>query len=246
MKVLIVVARRYNGHELWTALMVLQQAGIEFEIVSTATLIEDEVTGEQNTIAKTIEDVAVTEVPNYNGLMIVSGNMADTEAYWANGKVLGYVREAAKNGLAIAAICCSVPTIREVAGGKRVSFYPLVRSRRLLEDAGAVLSTVALSTDGKLVTAEHQMATQMWAENFVATLQEQPPVHVLHDSGYVPKGRARKPIPELERLKRLRAGNVKGSEFCPECKFQTTIQKGRVVCPKCGMDLTFDQESAPL
>ena len=33
MKVLVVCARRYNGHELWTFLGVLQEAEIEFEVV---------------------------------------------------------------------------------------------------------------------------------------------------------------------------------------------------------------------
>lgn len=171
MKVLIVVARRYNGHELWTTLGTLQEAGIGFEVISTATRIADEVTAQPNTIKRTIDDVDPEEIEHFDGLMIVSGNMADTELYWEHERVLKYVEKAKKLDIPIAAICCSVPTIREATENKVVSFYPLFRSRHLLEDAGAICSDKSVSVDGNLVTAEHQMATQPWAELFVRVLK---------------------------------------------------------------------------
>ncbi len=82
MKTLVVVARRYNGHELWTALGVMQEAGHEFEVISTSTRIQDEVTGQQNIIERTIDEVEPQELGDFDGLMFVSGNMKDTELYW--------------------------------------------------------------------------------------------------------------------------------------------------------------------
>lgn len=203
MKVLVVCARRYNGHELWTALGVMRHREIDFEVISTANVVFDEVTYQANKLARTIDDVEPDELNEFDGLMIVSGNMADTELYWYHKTVLEYVRQADKQEKPIAAICCSVPTIREAAGGKKVSFFPLVRSRHLLTEAGAVLQTVALTVDERLVTAEHQMASQMWANAYSDVMHGVEPEITLVDSGYTPKGRERKPIPIVEKIKRI-------------------------------------------
>ena len=57
MKALVVCARRYNGHELWTTLGTLQEAGIEFEVTSTELTIADEVTHQKNVIERTMKDI---------------------------------------------------------------------------------------------------------------------------------------------------------------------------------------------
>lgn len=201
--VLVVCARRYNGHELWTALGVIKQRGHTFELISTDTIIQDEITMRPNRIKRTINEVDSQEIVSgkFDAFMIVSGNMADTEAYWKHDRVLEYIRVANENNLPIAAICCSVPTVREAARDKKVSFFPLVRSRQLLTDAGALLQSVALTRDQNLVTAEHQMASQMWAEEFCNMLDGKPTEYALQDSGYVPKGRERMPIPVVEEIR---------------------------------------------
>lgn len=199
--VLIVCARRYNGHELWTSLGVLQEHGHTFEVVSTSRLIMDEVTFQKNKIAKVLDDVPSLE--GFDALIFISGNMADTEAYWDDPRTLNYVREAKGRDIPIAAICCSVPTIREAAGGKRVSYFPLVRSTDRLSVAGAQLQTVSISVDGKLVTAEHQMATQVWIEQFCLVLEGKPSTLHLQDSGFTPGGwRKYKHDPALERIRK--------------------------------------------
>ena len=198
MKVLAICARRYNGHELWTALGVLQEAGIDFDVASTSKTIADELTRQPNTIELLIDDIE--DLEGYDGLMFVSGDMSDTESYWHDKTVLSLVQKA--SDMPVAAICCSVPTIRYLARDKRVSFFPLVRSRMLLEEAGADLQSVSISVDGNLVTAEHQMATQSWAALFVKVLKGEEADPGLHDSGFVPEGKAeRKLHPRLERLR---------------------------------------------
>jgi putative intracellular protease/amidase len=200
MRVLVVVAQRYNGHELWTALGVLQEEGIDFDVVSTSTIIADEITREPNTINRTLDDVESLE--GFDGLMFVSGNMQDTESYWTDHRTLTLVEEAKIKDLPLAAICCSVPTVRNATKGKRVSFYPLVRSRLLLEEAGALTQSVSISVDGNLVTAEHQMATQVWAESFAKVIKQEPAEIDLRDSGYVPKGKSERRLhPRLEKLR---------------------------------------------
>lgn len=157
-----------------------------------------------NRIKTVLNGIEPEVVDRYDGLMIVSGNMADTEAYWRNDKVLGLFDRANLGNKQLAAICCSVPTVRNVAAGKKVSYFPLVRSAELLRNAGAILQTVALTRDQNLVTAEHQMATQMWAEEFCNMLEGKPPEHILRDSGYTPQGNERKPIPVIEQIKKAK------------------------------------------
>jgi len=201
--VLVVCARRYNGHELWVALGVMKQRGHTFELISTDYVIQDEITMRPNRIKRIIDEVDAIEIEEgkFDAFMIVSGNMADTEAYWKHERVLTYIGTANAMSLPIAAICCSVPTIRGAAGGKKVSFFPLVRSRKLLSEAGADLQTVALTRDRNLVTAEHQMASQMWADEFCNLIEGLEPTYTFTDSGYTPKGRERMPIPEVEALR---------------------------------------------
>ena len=211
--VLVVCARRYNGHELWTALGVMQSRGHTFEVVSTETTIRDELTLKPNTIKRVVYDV--DSVNDFDAIMIVSGNMKDTEAYWDDKHVLGLIAATVELDHPVAAICCSVPTVRYAAAGKRVSFYPLVRSRERLANAGAILQTVAFSVDGKLVTAEHQMASEMWAEEFCNVLEGKPQAIVLQDSGFVPQGKPRRIPPHLQKIMdiaaREKVNNADGS-----------------------------------
>jgi putative intracellular protease/amidase len=206
MRVLIIVAQKYNGHELWTTLGILQAAEIEFEVVSTETLIVDEVTGQPNTIERTLDDIFPDELPKFEGLMIISGDMKKTEAYWKDDRVLSLVRTADELELPIAAICCSVPTIREVTAGVKVSPFPLVRSRVLLEEAGAILQTKSITVDGRIVTAENQMGTQVWAEQFVRVLQGLPSDLDLKDSGFMPTGKSERALPHI--LERIRGTDI--------------------------------------
>jgi putative intracellular protease/amidase len=199
--VLVVCARQYNGHELWVALGVMQSRGHTFDLISTGLIIEDEVTHERNRIEKVIDDVKPEDADKYDGFMVVSGNMKDTETYWRDSRVLSYVEKFNSANKPIAAICCSVPTIRFAATGKKVSFFPLIRSGELLKREGALLQTVALTRDQNLVTAEHQMASQIWTEEFCNLLEGKPQQYFLSDSGFVPRGRERKPIPAVEAWK---------------------------------------------
>lgn len=208
--VLVVCARQYNGHELWVALGVMASRGHTFDLLSTGKIIEDEVTHQKNKIEMLVGDVDRSELGHkYGAFMIVSGNMADTEAYWKHPTVLGYIDAANKADLPIAAICCSVPTIRKAAKDKKVSFFPLVRSRVLLKEAGAILQTTALTRDQNLVTAEHQMASQMWAEEFCNLIEGKPQQYFLSDSEFVPKGQERKPIPIVEDIRQKQANGRK-------------------------------------
>ncbi len=159
---LVICAKRYNGHELWTMLGVVQERGHTFEVVSQSTLIRDELTLKPNTIEHTVYDIQSAN--GFNAVVVVSGNMKDTEAYWTDGHVQDILDDFNDSDKIIAAICCSVPTLAPVVKGIKVSYFPLIRSRHRLRDHGAILQNTSLTVDGRFITAENQMITEMWAE----------------------------------------------------------------------------------
>ncbi len=191
MRSLVVVAKRFNGHELWTTLKVLGANDIAYDVVSVADPISDEITGK--TVHPTVTFNKLSPyMEDYEALIFVSGNMKDTEFHWNHKWTQTAVEAAHMRELVIAAICCSVPTIRKAARDKRVSFFPLVRARVLLEAAGALLTNVSVSVDDRLVTAEHQMATQTWAGAIADVMHGRDPAINLVDSGFTPGGRVMK------------------------------------------------------
>lgn len=197
---LVICARRYNGHELWTLLGVLQERGHSFEVVSQDTLIRDERTLRPNTIERTVYDVDVAEVPAHDAVVVVSGNMQDTEAYWTDEHVITLLKAFKDVDKVCAAICCSTPTLAPIATGVKVSPFPLIRCKRHLREHGALLQTTSMSVDEthKVITAENQMMTEMWAEEICNMLEGKPVEHAPKvDTGWEPKGFERKMMPEV-------------------------------------------------
>jgi len=191
---LIICAKRYNGHELWTLLGVLVKRGHTFEVVSQALLIKDELTLRPNNIDRLVWDITQPDVALFDAVCVVSGNMADTEAYWTDLYVARILKEFQAQNKPLSAICCSVPTLAPVARGVWVSFFPLVRSRHRLLDGGAILRNTSLTVDvqHRVITAENQMFSEMWGEEICNMLENLPPQYVMKDSGFTPKGSERR------------------------------------------------------
>lgn len=197
MKHLVICAKRYNGHELWTLLGVLQERGHTFEVVSQETLIRDELTLRPNTIERTVYEVKPSEIGSFESIVVVSGNMKDTEAYWTDEHVQELLQTFRDAGRICSAICCSVPTLAPIVKGVKVSYFPLIRSRHRLLNHGALLQNTSLTVDKLTVTAENQMITEMWAEEICNLLEGKPQEHYMVDSGFQPKGLERKMPPEV-------------------------------------------------
>ncbi len=199
--VLVICARRFNAHELFTLLGILGERGHEFEVVSQDTTIRDELTMQPNTIERAVHDVSPTEVANFDCVCVVSGNMADTEAYWTDKHVEVLLRAFRKAKKVTAAICCSVPTLAPICKGVTVSFFPLIRSRQRLTSYGAILSNLSLTVDKKhrTISAENQMLSESWAEEICNMLEGKPQQYFFSESGFVPKGRQRHMHPDIQR-----------------------------------------------
>lgn len=198
---LVICAKRFNGHELWTLLGIVQNRGHTFEVVSQDTLIKNELTLRPNTIERTVWQVDPAEHSKYDAIVVVSGNMSDTEAYWKDNHVIDLLKTFKSEQKVCAAICCSVPTLAPICEGVKVSFFPLMRSRDRLRKFKANLQTTSLSVDveNRVITAENQMLSWMWAEEICNMLEGKPPQHNFVDSGFIPKGTERRMSPEVRK-----------------------------------------------
>ena len=192
-KVLVICAKRYNGHELWTLLKRLREYGHDFEVVSAKKVIRDELTLEPNSIDRTFYEVPVSEVSKFDGVSVVSGNMKDTEAYWTNEKVLSLLNEFRHHNKVVSAICCSVPTLAPVCKGIRVAPFPLVRARQRLLLYGAILDPVSICVDQQTVTAENQMMSYLWGNCISELLQGKEPSLNFAPSRYAAHFRGKTP-----------------------------------------------------
>lgn len=165
-KQLVICAKRYNGHELWTLLKRFHVHEIDFEVLSSQHVIRDELTLQPNTIARTLDEVTPEIMHEFDGVSVVSGNMKDTEAYWTDERVLGILRKAKELKKVVSAICCSVPTLAVVAKGVQVTPFPLIRNKQRLLNHGAILVPVSICVDQahRVVTAENQMMSYLWGD----------------------------------------------------------------------------------
>lgn len=191
--VLVICARRYNGHELWMLLGTLHNKGHTFEVVSTELIVKDELTFQPNSLKRTVYDVKDTDSAAFDAISVVSGNMKDTEAYWTDKHIHNLLLSFRREKKVTSAICCSVPTLSPIVQGIKVSYFPLIRSRQRLERAGAILQPVSLTVDKMTVTAENQMLSQQWSEEICNLLsnKDNPPLYSFKDSGFSPKGHER-------------------------------------------------------
>ncbi len=207
MKVLLVTPPRYNPLELWPTLSTLTKSDIEWQVVSSVNIISDE----EATEAFAVDLITDIEAKDYDGLLIISGgDIKEATIYRDDESIMHLVEEMNQTGIPIGAICRAVPLVRTIAKGKRVSTYPIMALKTLLEEAGAILQNVSISIDGNLITAEHEQAAHIWAEQFVKMLKGEPADLNLVDSGFEPVGKTERRL--HPRLEKLRGTDVSGRE----------------------------------
>jgi len=161
----------------------------------------DEKYHEANTIEHLISDIKSFD--GYDGLVIVSGDPKDTSDFWYNEDLLNLVAQAREKDAVIGAICAAVPAIRKVSKGVKVSAFPLKKALELLEEEGAVVTGVSLTTDKRTVTGEFEVVTAMWAENICDLLEGRKPTNILQKSEFKRKLGERRPMPEMVHIQEI-------------------------------------------
>lgn len=202
-KVLILISRRYNPRELWGALKVLQQANIAMDLCSTGLVVQNEENPKEAfTLSMTVDVLKSRTSKDYSGVMVISGNPKDTEVYYKDVHVQRLIKELNQDNKPIAGICAAVPSIAPAVKGKKVSWFPLMKSREILTRAGAILTEVGLTLDQNVITAENEWMTKPWSEAFRdMVLGKEPVIPVLVPSGHRPKQIPRRKNPILEALR---------------------------------------------
>ena len=204
MKVLAIVSRRYNYHEFWASLAVLQERGHEVVVVSSGWALRAEKGYDRAHKAHHLLSwLDEADLSVFDGLIVISGNPSDTEGYWHNETVLRAVEKFKDRP--IGAICQAVPTIRFAVRGTKVSYYPVMRAKALLEEAGAIPNGTVMTRDGLAVTASYEVVTQTWATEYCNLLEGLPQEYFFHeDAASNVRGKPRREPPEIELLKRRR------------------------------------------
>jgi len=207
-KSIIIAPHRYNPHELWVTLGVLKKYKVPFTVLSTYSVIFDEVTCE----AVKVRTVTPQELwlEGDPAIIFISGNTPDTISYWENPVIQQLVTAAMKRGLLLAGICMSVPILHQAVRGKKVSVFPLKRALAFLEERGAIISPVSITLDTytldtpNLITAENESVTQTWIETIVDIMKGNIPKLnlVSAPAGMFNFVRERKPVLIIERIKR--------------------------------------------
>lgn len=203
--VLVICARRYDPHALYTVMDVLSDKGHTMTIVSTDIVIQDMYTGEPFRIQMMLDTVGQFKTVS-NGVIFVDGDTRDTQILWSDPRVLEMV--AGFNSgpkRPIAAIGTAVPCVRLVAYHRQVSFFPLnLEMRELILKAGAEPSYKTVTRDQNIVTGEHSQSAKLVAEEFCNLLDGASWELVWHDSEFKPDGRKPRPVDLIDKIKRLR------------------------------------------
>lgn len=203
--VLIICARRYNPHALYTVMNVLNDKGHSMTIVSTDIVIQDMFTGEPFRIQMTLDTAGQFRTVSA-GVIFVDGETRDTQLLWAHDRVLELASEFNFHSKRpIAAIGTAVPCIRLVACNRKVSFFPLnLEMKELILKAGAVPSGKTVTRDHNIVTGEHSQSAELVAVEFCNLLDGAPWELVWHDSEFKPDGRKPRPVDLIDKIKRIR------------------------------------------
>ncbi len=153
--VMVIAPSDFRDEELFQTKEVLETAGVEVKIASSAT---GEITGSRG--GKATPDIALSEVnaADYDAVVFVGGGGAS--AYFNDATAQNLAKDAASKGRVVAAICIA-PSILANAGlleGKRATAFSSEQSN--LETKGATYTGEAVTVDGKIITADGPAAAR--------------------------------------------------------------------------------------
>ena len=148
-KVAVVVEKLYEDLELWYPVLRLREAGAEVVIVGPKA--GESYPSKHNYPAKADKAASDVRAGDFDAVIIPGGYSPDHMR--RHESMVGFVREAAKLGKVLAAIChgpwmlCSTSALR----GKRVTGYFSIRHD--VENAGGTWEDAACVQDGNIVTS---------------------------------------------------------------------------------------------
>jgi len=168
------VAELFNTQEFYGVVKVLRDNGVEIDVVSGQTYIQDQGSDDQIKLKITYDTLDLSTVAQkYDGVICVGGASKPSRAMWKNKKIRTIVKEMNAHGKLCAGICAfATASIADAMNGKKVAIYPNTRAMDWCKMHGAILTGKPLESDQNVVTsASEQYATQ-WGELIVKKLKE--------------------------------------------------------------------------
>lgn len=171
MKALFVIApENYQDLELGEPKKVLEAAGVECKVASTRPGQASGALGGSTAVDLTVGEANADE---FDAVVFVGGGGVEQHKLYEDPAVLGLAKAFAEKGKIVAAICISPRTLAKAGllKGKKATFYPDGETRRMLEEAGAVLSEAGVVVDGKTVTANGPPSAKAFGEKILSLLR---------------------------------------------------------------------------
>lgn len=166
-KVLMIIApSNFRDEELFDTKAALEEAGASVTVASKTT---DNCTGMLGGTIKpdiTLDEVNITE---YNAVAFIGGS--GSSVYFNDEKALNIAREVNNSGKVVAAICIA-PSILANAGileGKNATAFSSEQGN--LTEKGANYTGQAVTTDGKIVTANGPAAARQFAAAIIEAMK---------------------------------------------------------------------------
>jgi len=160
-KMLIVIApENFRDEELFEPLAVLEEKGIEYEIISTEKGRFRGMLGGYATATETISETlqwldSGKGMKHYGGLLIVGGS-GSKDYLWGDEELYGIVRHFDKETKPAGAICLS-PVVLARAGvlaGRHATVWPAEEAVRELKKNKAEYEDTPVVNDGYFITAD--------------------------------------------------------------------------------------------
>ncbi len=169
MKVLFVIApRRYREEEFEITAKAISEAGVEFDVASNGEEICTGMMGGEQKADLKIKDASES---NYDALILIGG-LGARDFLWADDDLCRLTVEFGKAEKVVAAICLA-PVILSRAGvlkGRQATVFESPASIKLLEDGGANYVNIPVVSDMNIITANHPVASEKFAEMILEKL----------------------------------------------------------------------------
>lgn len=156
MRVLMIIAPKgFRDEELIKPKQLLEQEEYKVVIASKGVAAATGVLGNK---VKVDLDISKVKINDYDAILFIGG--AGAKVYFNDETILNIAKDAFKYGKVLGAICIA-PSILANAGllkNKRATSFPSEKEN--LEAKGAIFASDAVTTDGRIVTANGPQAAE--------------------------------------------------------------------------------------
>jgi len=168
-RVLIVFApEQFRDEELLEPRRVIEAAGARTALASTRTGVATGMLGARVMPQMLVKDAKAAD---YDAVVVVGGT-GSPRHLWNDGPLLAILRDRAKAGKVVGAICLSGAVLGKsgIAKGRRATCWPDETAIAALRNGGAVYEKAGVVVDGNLVSADGPESAREFGEAVVKAM----------------------------------------------------------------------------